>query len=68
MHESNSCPLKETNDFTELKCANCKHDGLDYSGHSTFWHQCPSYIIAQKKMKSTIPYYDTASKDGSKLN
>ena len=67
-HESDSCTLKEAHDITKLKCANCKHDGLPDCGHSTFWHQCPSYMNAQKKLKSTIPYYDAATTSNSNLN
>lgn len=57
-HPSEGCSLKISPDPTKLKCANCKANNLECSGHSTFWPKCPSYIIAQKKLKSTIPYFD----------
>ena len=65
-HESEGCSLKDTLDYTKLSCANCKRNGLPHSGHSTFWHKCPSYIMAQRKLKSTISYYDKVS--NSNLN
>lgn len=58
-HESEQCPLKNSKDCTLFSCINCKRNGLPHEGHSAFWYNCPSYIVAQKKMQSTIPYYDS---------
>ena len=57
-HSSEICPLKDTSDLSQLSCHNCKKAGLEHKGHSTFWNKCPVYLSAQKKLKSTIPYYD----------
>ena len=57
-HESKDCPLKNSSDFTKFLCVNCKKAGLSHVGHSAFWHNCPTYKSEQKKMQSTIPYYD----------
>ena len=54
-HDSNDCHLKGAA-HTEHKCNNCRVAGLDVSGHSTFWYQCPAYIIQQNKLKSSISY------------
>lgn len=61
-HCSEDCPIKDSKDCSLLKCHNCKENGLDYIGHSTFWPKCPSYLLAQKKLRSTIPYYDSQRK------
>lgn len=58
-HESDQCPLKISKDYSQFKCINCKRNGLPCEGHSASWFNCPSYIIAQKKMKSTISYYES---------
>ena len=60
-HDSDGCSLKDTHDYTKMKCANCEHNGLPHIGHSTFWHKCPSYLIAQRKLQSTISYYGKES-------
>ena len=57
-HESNGCSLKNSSDHTKFSCINCKKAGLPHEGHSAFWHNCPTYKNEQKKMQSTIPYYD----------
>ena len=57
-HQSDSCTLKDSSDISLLSCCNCKTIGLEHKGHSTFWNKCPAYTIAQRKLKSTIPYYD----------
>ena len=67
-HESHTCCLKDESDFTKLRCINCKRDNFTDVGHSTFWTKCPSYAIAQKRLKSTIPYYDNASTAGQNLS
>ena len=54
-HDSNDCHLKAS-PHTEHKCNNCRLAGLTDSGHSTFWYQCPAYIIQQNKLKSSISY------------
>ena len=67
-HPSEECTLKNETDLTLLKCANCKVKNLECSGHSTFWSKCPSYIIAQKRLKSTISYYDNHDCTAGHLN
>ena len=67
-HPSEECSLKNETDLTLLKCANCKVNNLECSGHSTFWSKCPSYIIAQKRLKSTISYYDNHACTAGHLN
>ena len=57
-HQSDTCTLKDSPDLSLLSCCNCKSLGLDHKGHSTFWNKCPAYNIAQKKLQSSIPYYD----------
>ena len=54
-HTSRECPIKSgsTNAFS---CHNCKSKNLDHKGHSTFWHNCPSYKEQQKKLERTIDY------------
>ena len=58
-HQSDNCELKkDSTDPSLLSCCNCKASGLNDKGHSTFWNKCPAYVIAQKKLRSSIPYYD----------
>ena len=57
-HNSETCPLKDSRDHSKFKCINCKRSGLSCEGHSAAWFKCPAYIIAQKKIQSTIPYYE----------
>ena len=57
-HESSVCDLKDNVNSDQLSCINCKKGGKEHSGHTTFAFNCPSYLAAQKKLKSTIPYYD----------
>ena len=56
-HESKDCPAKRENDFTSLKCVNCKERGKEFQGHSSHWHKCPVYLEQQKKIRNSIPYY-----------
>ena len=67
-HPSEECKHKDSTDLTVLKCANCKANNMECSGHSTFWSKCPSYIIAQKRLKSTVPYYDNHPCTATYLN
>ena len=58
-HQSDQCHLRNATDFSQLKCCNCKLNHPDEEkGHSTFWIKCPSYMAAQKKLRSRIPYYE----------
>ena len=65
-HPSSECRLKETSDLSKLKCNNCKKNNLDCTGHSTFWTKCPAYVIAQKRLKATIPYYEKNAPSGNR--
>ena len=66
-HESHTCSLKVETDVSKFRCVNCKNDSLPDAGHSTFWTKCPSYVRAQNRLRSTIPYYDN-SPSGRNLN
>ena len=57
-HPSENCHQKDETDFSKLTCINCKDAPGAGCGHSAFWYKCPAYMAAQKKMRSTIPYYD----------
>ena len=61
-HESESCQKKTSDNHSVFKCVNCKRVGLVFEGHSASWSKCPAYVIAQKKMQSTIPYYEGLKK------
>ena len=54
-HKSNDCPIK-ADPPRSYSCHNCKSKDLASSGHSTFWHHCPSYKEMQKKLERTIDY------------
>lgn len=57
-HDSETCPHKDKDPSTH-SCVNCKRDkSQNYTGHSTFSRSCPAYLAAQKRLQSTIPYYD----------
>lgn len=58
-HESIDCPLRNSKDTSVFKCSNCHKAGLDHEGHSALWFNCPSYKSAQKRLQSSIPYYDS---------
>ena len=61
-HDSQQCNLKDCED-TEHSCVNCKTAGKDdFTGHTAFSWKCPTYIAAQTRLKSTIPYYETSNK------
>ena len=69
-HQSENCSLVDTADISKLTCTNCKDSNMPDggNGHSTFWYKCPAYMVAQKKLKSTIPYYDGETAIGHDLN
>ena len=58
-HESHCCPLRSSESSTNFKCSNCQNAGLDHEGHSALWFNCPSYKMAQKRLQSSIPYYES---------
>ena len=58
-HESKDCRKKDSTDVGDLNCINCKRAGQQYNGHRATSFKCPAYIQAQKKIKGTIPYYDS---------
>ena len=58
-HESHCCPLRSSESSTNFKCSNCQKAGLDHEGHSALWFNCPSYKMAQKRLQSSIPYYES---------
>ena len=67
-HQSEGCSLKESKDFSKLKCTNCKDAPGCGNGHSAFWYNCPAYKEAQKKLRSTISYYDGEVPNSVNLN
>ena len=56
-HTSRDCPIYKEKKQAEYKCVNCKEAGKPEVGHSSHWHQCPTYLDQQKKMMKRIPYY-----------
>ena len=54
-HESETCDHKT--DTSSFSCINCKRANLTHTGHNATSRKCPAYLIAQKKIKGTIPYY-----------
>ena len=56
-HESKDCPDRNKQGTSHHKCINCKKDGKPYTDHNASSAKCPAYIIAQKKLRSNIPYY-----------
>jgi hypothetical protein len=54
-HLSKNCPIK-SGPTTDFCCHNCKSRDIDFKGHSTFWHNCPSYKEQQKKLEHSIDY------------
>ena len=58
-HDSQQCELKDR-DSAQHSCVNCKKAGKDnFTGHTAFSWKCPTYIAAQNRLRSTIPYYGT---------
>ena len=61
-HDSQECHLKDGL-AAQHSCVNCKKAGKDnFTGHTAFSWKCPTYIAAQNRLKSTIPYYETTNK------
>ena len=56
-HASKDCPIHKTKDETKYKCVNCKDRNKLHEGHSSHWHNCPTYIEERKKIMLNIPYY-----------
>ena len=54
-HESETCNHKT--DTSRFSCINCKRENLTHTGHNATSRKCPAYLIAQKKVKGNIPYY-----------
>ena len=54
-HESEICNHKT--DTSRFSCINCKRLNLTHTGHNATSRKCPAYLIAQKKVKGNIPYY-----------
>ena len=58
-HKSSGCTKKmENNEHATHRCNNCKLIGKDSTGHSTFYHRCPAYLVQQNKLKKSIDYYN----------
>ena len=57
-HETNDCANNESVTQDQFQCINCRRAGLVGPGHSTSWKKCPAYIIAQRRLRSQIPYYE----------
>ena len=54
-HESAIC--NHNADTSRFSCINCKRLNLTHTGHTATSRKCPAYLIAQKKVKGNIPYY-----------
>ena len=54
-HKSNDCPLQNS-DHSKHSCVNCQIKGRNGKGHSTFWHNCPTYLEEQDRLKKSIGY------------
>ena len=57
-HESRDCPDKDTIGTAHHKCINCKKNGKPHEGHNAASSKCPTYMLAQTKLKGNIAYYD----------
>ena len=60
VHETDVCPNKNKEGTAHLKCINCKKAKEQFHGHSASYYKCPTYLLAQKKLKSNTPYYQAA--------
>ena len=58
-HKSNECQEVQSGDFENYECVNCQRNGKQCKGHSSLWHKCPIYLEQQKKLKKTIPFYNS---------
>ena len=56
-HTSENCQIYKNKDYVKFKCVNCKEKDKDFSGHSSHYNKCPTYVEMQKKTKLNIPYY-----------
>ena len=54
-HKSSDCPKKDESSANK-KCINCERAELEPAGHSTFYYNCPAYVIQQEKLKKAISY------------
>ena len=54
-HKSSECSIKDESSNSH-SCCNCAIAGMKSDGHSTFSLKCPTYIIQQDKLKSSIAY------------
>ena len=61
-HTSQECPIHEQKLQEQYKCVNCQDAGKPGDGHSSHWHNCPTYLEKQKKVMMSIPYYAKNSK------
>ena len=57
-HETQNCGYNESTTMDQFQCINCVRAGLVGTGHGTSWPKCPAYVIAQRKLRSQIPYYE----------
>ena len=60
-HVSDQCDIRDKKDETKYKCVNCHDAGKQCEGHSSHWHNCPTYLEQQKKIKMSVPYYSKNS-------
>ena len=56
-HESKDCPHNSEAAIAHHKCINCKRGGKEYENHNAASSKCPTYVLAQTKLKGNIAYY-----------
>ena len=57
-HSSFQCDEVDEDDSEHYCCNNCEEAGETSMGHSAMWHNCPTYLKLQNKLRKSIPYYN----------
>jgi hypothetical protein len=56
-HETRECGHKPEYSRSSASCINCKTAQLSPYNHPAYWHGCPVLGDYQKKLRSSIPFY-----------
>jgi len=56
-HETRACGHKPDYAPSAASCINCKSAKLADYKHPAYWHECPVLVDYQRKLKSSIPFY-----------
>ena len=56
-HETRDCEHKPTYLPSNASCINCKNANHSTYNHPAYWHGCPVLGECQKKLRSSIPFY-----------